>query len=694
MGDTYTRREFLETGLSAGAGLAIAVRFPWLEGLASAPADLNPAAWVHIGTDGLVHVIVDETEMGQGTSTALPMILAEELDADWTKIRILPPPENPAGWVRTISTGGSTSIRYGWDPFRKAGAAAREMLRSAAAQAWGVDASECRAERGAIVHAGGRRAEYGSLVERAARLPVPEDPPLKSRSDFTLVGTPVHRLDQRDKVVGETVFGTDVDLPGMLVATVALPPAFGAQVRGYDDARARRVPGVVDVVQIPDGVAVLARNTWAALKGRDALSVDWAPSPLAGMSSVSLFQRCADLAERDGNVARRAGDARSALSGAARTLEAVYRLPFLDHATMEPMNCTARVAGGKVEVWAPTQVATAAQQEAARVAGVKPQDVTLHVTMVGGGFGRRLQTDYVTFAVEIAKRVDAPVQLFWTREDTTRHGFYRPLTYHHLRGGLDGAGSPVAWHHRIVGPPTTGLTVAGAENPPYALPNFLLDYHLDDWGVPVGAWRSVGNTHNGFVIESFIDELAAAAGVDPYEYRRQLMDAAPRLRGALDLAAARAGWGEALGPGRGRGIAAVSSFGSHVAEVADVTVAPDGTVRIDRVVCAVDCGQVINPDIMAANMEGAVTLAAGYTLKHGITLEDGGVREGNFTDYPILRIDEMPAVEVYAVDSPEPPGGIGEPGVPPLAPAVTNAIFAATGTRIRTLPVPTDLLKQ
>ncbi|HKJ92571.1 MAG TPA: molybdopterin cofactor-binding domain-containing protein, partial [Longimicrobiales bacterium] len=575
-----------------------------------------------------------------------------------------------------------------------AGAAAREMLRSAAAQAWGVDASECRAERGAIVHAGGRRAEYGSLVERAARLPVPEDPPLKSRSDFTLVGTPVHRLDQRDKVVGETVFGTDVDLPGMLVATVALPPAFGAQVRGYDDARARRVPGVVDVVQIPDGVAVLARNTWAALKGRDALSVDWAPSPLAGMSSVSLFQRCADLAERDGNVARRAGDARSALSGAARTLEAVYRLPFLDHATMEPMNCTARVAGGKVEVWAPTQVATAAQQEAARVAGVKPQDVTLHVTMVGGGFGRRLQTDYVTFAVEIAKRVDAPVQLFWTREDTTRHGFYRPLTYHHLRGGLDGAGSPVAWHHRIVGPPTTGLTVAGAENPPYALPNFLLDYHLDDWGVPVGAWRSVGNTHNGFVIESFIDELAAAAGVDPYEYRRQLMDAAPRLRGALDLAAARAGWGEALGPGRGRGIAAVSSFGSHVAEVADVTVAPDGTVRIDRVVCAVDCGQVINPDIMAANMEGAVTLAAGYTLKHGITLEDGGVREGNFTDYPILRIDEMPAVEVYAVDSPEPPGGIGEPGVPPLAPAVTNAIFAATGTRIRTLPVPTDLLKQ
>jgi isoquinoline 1-oxidoreductase beta subunit len=694
MADLYTRREFLETGLNATAGLAIAIHFPWLDAWAPQGADLHPAAWLHIGTDGLVHVVVDETEMGQGSSTALPMILAEELDADWTKIRILPPPENPAGWVRTISTGGSTSIRYGWDPFRKAGAAAREMLRSAAAQAWGVDVAECRAEKGAVVHADGRHAEYGSLVERAAKLPVPADPPLKSRKDYAIVGTPVHRLDQHDKVVGATVFGTDVDLPGMLVAVVALPPTFGAKVRNFDDSRARGVDGVVDVVPFPGGVAVLGRNTWAALKGRDALSVNWAASPLAYTSSEALFNRCEQLAGRRGDVARQAGDVEGALSGAARTLEAVYKLPFLDHATMEPMNCTARVANGKVEVWAPTQVATEAQRVAARVAGVKPEDVTLHVTMVGGGFGRRLQTDYVTQVVEIAKRVDAPVQLFWTREDTTRHGFYRPLTYHHLRGGLDAAGKAVAWHHRIVGPPGRGLTVGGAENPPYVLPNFLLDYHLDDWGVPVGAWRSVGNTHNGFVIESFIDELAAATGKDPYLYRRALMRDAVRLRGALDLAAEKAGWDKPLEKGRGRGIAAVSSFGSHVAEVADVTVAPDGSVKIDRVVCGVDCGQVINPDILAAQMEGGVTLAAGYTLKHGITLEAAGVKEGNFTDYPILRIDEMPEVEVYTVPSPERPGGIGEPGVPPLAPAVTNAIFAATGTRIRTLPVQTDLLKR
>lgn len=694
MADVYTRREFLETGLGASAGLAIAIHFPWLDAWAAQGPDLHPAAWLHMGTDGLIHVVVDETEMGQGTSTALPMILAEELDADWTKVRILPPPENPAGWVRTISTGGSTSIRYGWDPFRKAGAAAREMLRTAAAQAWGVDVSECRAEKGAIVHSSGRRAEYGTLVARAAKLPVPEDPPLKSRSDFTIVGTPVHRLDQHDKVIGRTVFGVDVDLPGMLVATVALPPKFGSKVRSFDDSAARRVDGVVDVVQVPGGVAVLGRNTWAALKGRDALSVDWAPSPLAYTSSEALFNRCEQLARRQGDVARKAGDVEAALSGAAKTVEAVYKLPFLDHATMEPMNCTARVANGKVEVWAPTQVATAAQREAARVAGVKPEDVTLHVTMVGGGFGRRLQTDYVTYAVEIAKRVDAPVQLFWTREDTTRHGFYRPLTYHHLRGGLSDAGKAFAWHHRIVGPPDAGLTIGGAENPPYVLPDFLLDYHLDDWGVPVGAWRSVGNTHNGFVIESFMDELAAAAGKDPYRYRRALMGDAARLRGALDLAAEKAGWDKPLEEGRGRGIAAVSSFGSHVAEVAEVTVASDGTVKIDRVVCGIDCGQVINPDIVAAQMEGAVTLASSYTLKHGITLEAAGVKEGNFTDYPILRIDEMPEVEVYFVPSPERPGGIGEPGVPPLAPAVTNAIFAATGTRIRSLPVQTDLLKR
>ncbi len=692
--DPVTRRDFLLTAGKGGAALVIAVHLPLtgdaVDGVradptSSAPQPLSPAAWVRIDPDGTVSVVVDETEMGQGVMTTLPMIVAEEMDADWSKVRPLPIPENPAGWVRGISTGGSTSTRTAWEPLRKAGAAGREMLRRAAAAEWGVPPSQVRTENGQAVNVkDGRRLDYGALVEHARGLPVPQDPPLKDPRDFTIVGRGKPRLDVPGKVDGSAVFGMDTALPDMLVAVVARPPAFGATLRGHDDAAARRVPGVVDVLEVPQGVAVVARTTWAALKGRSALSLDWDTSPARGLSSESLFAELEALAASPGTTVRQDGDADGALAAAARIVEADYRLPFIDHAPMEPMNAAAHVRDGRVEVWVPTQVATASQQAAARVAGVPVANVAMHVPLVGGAFGRRLQTDDVELAVEVAMRVDGPVQVVWTREDSIRNGAYRPLTYHRLRAGLDVRGDPVAWTHRVLGAGPEGLVVPGVESPPYRFPASRADYHVKETPVPTGAWRSVTYTHFGFVIESFMDELAHAAGRDPYRFRRELMTE-PKLRDALDLAASKAGWGSTA-KGRGLGIAAVSSFRSHVAEVAEVSV-EDGHVRVHRVVCAVHCGQVVNPRPLHEQVEGAIALALGFTLKHEITLRDGAVEQGNFTDYPILRMDEMPEVEVHVVPSTDPPTGIGEPPVPPLAAAVANAIFAATGKRVRRLPI-------
>jgi len=683
------RRGFLKVSAEAGAGLGIAIWFPWADRVAatSLPADLSPDAYIRIDAEGLVWVWLDKCELGQGELTALPLILMDELEADWSKVRPQHIPTDPSTWVRRMQTGGSTGVRTTWPQMRKAGATAREMLKSAAAAEWGVPVAECRAVNHEIVHEGsGRRAGYGALVGRAAQQPVPADPPLKPPSEYRFIGKGLPRLDMAEKVDGSLKYGSDIVLSGMLYAVVARPPAHGATFVSVDDSAARAVDGVVDVVTIPQGVAVVARSTYAALQGRRALKVTWDSSAAKGVTSTALYQELSGMVRTPADRAyREVGDVDAALAGAAKTVEAEYSFPFLDHAVMEPLNATAWVQGGKVELWVPTQSPTAAQQNAARVAGVEPGAVTLHVPLVGSGFGRRLVTDEAAIAVEVAKRVPAPVRVWWSRDDVTRNGAYRPLTVHLLRGGLDAAGKPVAWKYSAAGAGSQGLVTSGVESPPYDVANIRAEYHQKNTPVPVGAWRSVAYTHTGFVIECFADELAHAAGMDPLAWRLAHMPAG-KLRQCLELVAEKAPWGNPA-PGRFQGIAAVSSFASHAAEIAEISVSDAGEVKVHRVVVAAHVGQVVQPDNIRSQVESAIVLAMGYTFKHEITLVDGVVQQAGFSDYPLLRINEMPEVEVYTVPSEEDPTGIGEPPVPPLSAAVGNAIFAATGKRIRRLPV-------
>ena len=695
------RRDFLQASGAIGAALVIPFR---IQGTAS----FAPNAWLRIGTDDSVLVLVDRSEMGQGVATALPQLLAEELEADWSKIRFEFAPAEPAYFNPLFGaqgTGGSTSVRAAWKPLREAGARARSMLIAAAAQAWGVDAATCRAERNAVLHAAsGRRLTYGQLAQRAARLPVPTTVTLKDPKDWRIVGKATPRLDTRFKVNGSAQFGIDVRVPGMLTALVARSPVFGGKVQRFDAAAARAVPGVRQVVQISSGVAVLADGYWPALQGRDALTVVWDEGPVAAVSSATIGQLFAERANQPGAVARHeGGDPDAALSGAAQRVAAVYQMPFLAHATMEPMHCTAHVRSDGVDIWAPTQFQTGAQGAGARIGGVPPEKVAVHTTYLGGGFGRRFELDFIIEALETSKAAGGvPVKVVWSREDDMRHAQYRPASYHALRAGLDAAGKPVAWTHRVVAPSImervfpgsvqNGLdreAVEGAAGVPYATPNVHVDYVLTDTGIPVGFWRSVNNSFNAFAVETFIDELAAAAKQDPYEYRRGLLANAPRHRGVLELAAAKAGWGTPLPAGRARGIAVHKSFESFVAQVAEVSVSPEGTVRVHRVVCAVDCGVAVNPSTIVAQMQSGIVYGLAAALTGAITIDRGRVVESNFHDYPVLRLADMPAVEVHLVVSTEEPGGVGEPGTPPIAPAVCNAIFALTGKRIRSLPIGT-----
>ncbi|RLJ64662.1 xanthine dehydrogenase family protein molybdopterin-binding subunit [Sulfurisoma sediminicola] len=719
--ENVSRRDFLKAGVVAGAGLTLGVWFgPHAEAAAtSAGGGITPNAFVRIGADDSVTVIVKHLEMGQGTYTGLPTLVAEELDAAWSQIRVEGAPAdarryNNLFWGPAQGTGGSTAMGNSFEQMRRAGAAARAMLVAAAAKEWQVPAASIRVAQGVVSHASGRKATFGQLAARAAEQEVPAEVKLKEPAEFIYIGKRAPRTDSRAKVRGTAIFTQDVRLPGMLTAVVARPPRFGARVKSFDAARAKAVKGVVEVVAIPNGVAVLAKDFWSAKKGRDALAVSWDESGAFRLGTAEILAQYRELAKQPGAVAAERGDVAKALAGAAKVIEADYEFPYLAHAAMEPLNCVVRLADDGCEVWNGEQLQTVDQYALAGLLGLKPEQVRLNMLYAGGSFGRRgnPKSDYLLEAASIARALTGgphagkPVKMQWTREDDMRAGFYRPLFLHRLKGAVDADGNPLAWSQRLVGQSIVAGTafegmikngvdatsVEGAANLPYAIPHFRVDLHSPTLGVPVQWWRSVGSTHTAFATEVFLDELCHAAGKDPVAWRRELLAAHPRHRGVLDLAASQAGWDKPLAPGkagekRGRGIAVHESFHSYVAEVAEVTVKADGSFGVDRVVCAVDCGIAVNPDIVRAQMEGGIVFGLTAALYGEVTLREGQVEQSNFTDYPLLRVHEMPKIEVHIVASNEKPTGVGEPGTPVIAPAVANALFAATGKRLRSLPL-------
>ena len=713
--DNPRRRRFLQAVALAGGGFAIGLG-PFTRADAAAATSLAPNPFVRIGADNSVTVVVKHLEMGQGTYTGLPTLVAEELDADWAQIKVEGAPAdaglyNNLLWGPAQGTGGSTAIANSYEQLRKAGAAARAMLVAAAADEWRVPADSIAVSRGVLTHkASGRSATFGKLAAKAALQPVPADVKLKDAKDFKLIGQRIARKDSKAKTDGTAQFTIDVKLPGMLTAVVAHPPLFGAKVKSFDAAKAKAVKGVVDVVQIPTGVAVLANDFWAAKQGRDALTVEWDDTAANKLGSAELLAQYRELAQTPGAVARKDGDAAGALAGAAKKLEASFEFPYLAHAAMEPLDCVVKLSADACEIWNGEQLQTPDQFAVAKLTGLKPAQIKLNMLYAGGSFGRRAnpQSDYIVEAVSIAKAINGPnrenrpVKMIWTREDDMRAGYYRPLYLHTLRAGLDAQGKVIAWQHRIVGQSILAGTpfepmmvkdgidltsVEGASTLPYEIPNMLVDLHTTKVGVPVLWWRSVGSTHTAFSTETFIDELATAAGKDPLEFRRAMLANKPRHLGVLNLAAQKAGWGKPLAKGHGRGIAVHESFNSFVAQVADVRIAPDGSFKVERVVCAVDCGVAVNPDVIKAQMEGGIGFALSAALHGAITLNKGRVEQSNFHDYQPLRINEMPKIDVYILQSNEKPTGVGEPGVPPVAPAVANAIFSATGKRLRNLPL-------
>jgi isoquinoline 1-oxidoreductase beta subunit len=716
-----SRRDFVRAGVAAGVGLTLAFYLPGCapedkagKGSAGGNDAFEPNAFLRIGPDGSVTVVSKHLEMGQGTYTGLATIVAEELDADWTQVRVEGAPAdakryNNISWGPAQGTGGSSSIANSWEQLRKAGATARAMLAAAAAADWNVPAAEVTVENGVVRHGGsGRKAGFGELATKAAKLSPPAEVPLKDPKSFRYVGRrePLPRTDIPGKTRGTAVFTQDMTLDGMVTALVAHPPLFGATVKSFDATKAKQVAGVVDVVQIPTGVAVLGKSFWAAKKGRDALTVEWDRSKAVQAGSKELTAQYLELAGKPGKVARKDGDVEAALGRAGKTVEATYEFPYLAHAALEPMNCLVQLTKDGCEIWNGEQMQTGDQAAVAATLGLKPEQVTLHMLYAGGSFGRRANpvADYLVEAAGIAKAIEGrvPVKMVWTREDDMQAGWFRPAYVHRVRAALDGSGKPVAWSQRIVGQSIlTGTpvesfgvkdgidatSVEGVTDLPYKVPNLQVELHTTTPGVPVQWWRSVGHTHTGYATEVFIDELAAAARQDPVAYRRMLLAGSPRHLGVLELAAEQSGWGTPLPKGRGRGVAVHKSFDSYVAEVAEVSIQPDGTVKVHRVVCAVDCGVAVNPDIIRAQMEGGIAFGLGAALYGEITLDGGAVQQTNFDKYRTLRMPEMPVVEVHIVPSAEAPTGVGEPGVPPIAPAVANAVFSLTGRPVRTLPI-------
>ena len=725
--ENTSRRDFLK----GGVGLTLAITLPGLPAVAEAAREVAPPfvanAFVSIGVDNTVTVAAKHLEMGQGTYTGLATLVAEELGAAWAQIKVEGAPADAKryanlAWGTAQGTGGSSAMANSFEQMRKAGATARAMLVSAAGKKWGVPAATLEVKNGVVRHPdSGRNASFGELAALAAQEPVPAEVTLKDPAKFEFIGREVRRKDSQAKSTGMAMFTIDVRLPDMLTAVVAHPPRFGGKPGKVDDSAARKVPGVVDVHIVPTGVAVVGRDFWSAKRGRDALRIEWDESAAFRGNSPQLFAEYRELAAKPGLRARRDGDPEAALAGAAKKLEAIYEFPYLAHAAMEPMDCVVRVAPGRCEVWNGEQMQTADQFALAKLFGIAPEAVSINMLFAGGSFGRRANplSDYLLEAGSIAKAQaarnggKATVKMIWTREDDTQAGFYRPMYVHRLAGGLDAEGRISAWQERIVGQSiVTGTpfeswlvkdgidatSVEGASTLPYAIPNLGVELHTTRNPVPVQWWRSVGSTHTAYATEVFFDELAAAAGKDPVALRLELLDKHPRHAGVLKLAAGKAGWGQPLAPGkpgerRGRGVAVHESFHSFVAQVAEVTVKPDGQFHVDRVVCAVDCGIAINPDVVRAQMEGGIGYGLSAALMGEITLKDGRVEQSNFDGYRVLRIGDMPRVEVFIVPSAAPPTGVGEPGTPPVAPAVANALFAATGVRLRRLPFASEALK-
>jgi isoquinoline 1-oxidoreductase beta subunit len=706
------RRSFLKAMAASGSCLLLEVALPAARAQGQAiPADWHPNAVVRIMESGKVVLTMPYVEMGQGTYTSIPMLIAEELEVDLGDVALEHAPADDQRYMNPALgfqvTGGSTTIRAAWTPMRQAGAAARMLLTQAAAQQWQVDPASCRAERGVVQHLPtGRKLGYGALVEAAARLPLPapESIVLKQPGEFRLIGKAARRLDTPAKLNGSAQYGIDVQLPGMKVAALAIAPAYGGRLAALDDTAARKVAGVRQVVRLDDCVAVIADHYGAAQKGLSRLKLQWNDGPNAHLSTADIVANMARASVRGGASVRDEGDAVQHLASASRVLEATYELPFLAHATMEPMNCTVHVQPDRCDVWTGTQVITRARAVAAKVTGLPEEKVTVHNFLLGGGFGRRLEIDGVERAVRIARAVSYPVKVIYSREEDIQHDMFRPYFYDKVRAGLDEQGMPLAWHHHLTGSSVLGRflppafnngfdpeTVDGAAAPPYAFPSIKVEYtRHEPPHIPTAFWRGVGPTHNVFVVESFIDELAAAAKADPLQYRLALLTQNPRAENVLRLAAQKAGWQGPRAGESGRGISLQFAFGTYLAMVLDAQIV-DGEARVKRVVCALDCGVVVNPDTVKAQMESAVIFGISGALWGEITFKNGRVEQSNFHDYRVLRMHETPIIETHIVASEEAPGGMGEPGTAALMPALSNAIYAATGQRIRKLPIGTAL---
>ena len=720
-----TRREFVASGAVVGAGLMLGVRFdgePLLAQVKGKPFPTpNPFdAWIHLKPTGETVVIVSKSEMGQGVRTGLPMIFADEAELDWGKVTVEQAPTRPDIYQH-LGTGGSSSTREKYMPLRQAGATVRELMITAAAAQWNVPAKECTASKSVVSHKkSSRTATYAELLPAASKLPLPDPKkvPLKDPSAFTLIGHPVARVDVPSKVNGTAQFGIDTRVPGMVYAVIARCPTFGGKPAKFDATKAKALPGVREVFEIPSlakdintagGVVVVADSTWAAIKGREALDITWDRGPAASETSEMINEALRQAANKPGKRLRNEGDVDTAFANAPKKIEAVYEAPFLAHATMEPMNITLAPGNGACEVWAPTQAPDWAQRTVADLMGLPPEKVDVHTTLLGGGFGRRAMPDFAAEVAQIAKVINKPVQLVWTREDDMTHDFYRPASCHRMRGALNAKGQPVVWSHSLASvaiqtfmqPGTSGeqSEQGGALEMPYAIPNVRLEFNAVASAVPRGWWRSVENSFNAFAVECFIDEMAAAAGQDPLAFRKSLLHPIPgrkpvsedfpeldRLRGVLELAAQKSNWNQPLAKPRGRGIAAWFSFSSYFAEVAEVTIVDRKTIQVDRIVVAVDCGRAVNPESVRSQAESAVIFGLSAALKGEITVHNGAVDQDNFNAYEILRLNEVPPIEVYIVASDEKPTGMGEPGLPPIAPAVANAIFAACGQRLRKMP--------